>query len=161
MTTTSHGGRLGRTFIVIGFVALGSAAWWATRVEAFIDGSETATGAVIRLERSPRARRATYHPVVRFTTRDGRVVTFISHYGERHPSHRPGDAVPVRYTPGAPTNDARVDAWGPLWSGPAFTGAVGAVLFLIGAVLFASTARESSEPRAPRRPPVPRNRLVR
>jgi hypothetical protein len=62
------------------------------KVQGTVVGAEEKTG-----RGSDNLRYRTYHPVVRFTTTDGRTVTFTSGLGFSVRQPRIGSAVPVRY----------------------------------------------------------------
>jgi hypothetical protein len=65
--------------------------------------------------------KATFAPVVRFTTADGRTIEFTSGVSSRPPAHAVGDRVMVHYDPGS--GAAEIRSFGTLWLFPiAFLG---------------------------------------
>jgi hypothetical protein len=86
-----------------------------------------------------------YHPVVRFTTADGRIIEFTSAVGyQRGPDI--GGAVPVRYRPDDP-EQAEIDR-ASMWMLPAAFGLVGGLgLLVAGVVVYAN--KPQAVPAAP------------
>lgn len=72
-----------------------------TALRAHHSGSSSDTG-----------RSVTYHPVLRFTTLDGRIVETESGYGSNPPPGREGAYVPVLYDPANPADARLTGMWG-------------------------------------------------
>ncbi len=108
--------------MAFGLVLLVVAVNMAGRSWRFASHSLIAPGVVTRLEAGPS------HPEVRFTTRAGEIVTYSQ--GGLVFGYRAGQAVRVRYDPGAPRTRANVDTWLATWG-------VAAGLALLGLVMLA------------------------
>jgi hypothetical protein len=125
-----------RLFLAIGFVLLVLGAVTLVRTLQFVSGAEHATGTVVELSRSSDSEgTVTFHPVVRFTTAEGRTVEFVSSTGSSPPDHSAGDRVEVLYDPDDP-QDARLTGFFDLWLLPLVFGVMGlgfsaAALFVI------------------------------
>jgi Protein of unknown function (DUF3592) len=107
--------------IGIGLLAAGAATFVHTL--RFVQGAERATGTVIELsEETDSEGDVTFHPVVRFTTAEGRTVEFVSSSGRSPAPWSVGDRVEVLYDPDDP-KDAELSGFFDLWLFPiAFTG---------------------------------------
>jgi Protein of unknown function (DUF3592) len=79
----------------------------------FMAGAEHATGTVIDLSEDFSSDDETVHPVVRFTTAEGRTVDFRSSTGSSSPPDV-GDRVDVLYDPDDP-QDAKLSGFFDLW----------------------------------------------
>jgi hypothetical protein len=110
--------------IAIGLLVAGAATFIHTL--RFVQGAERATGTVIDLsEETDSEGDVTYHPVVRFTTAEGRTVEFVSSSGaSSRVSRSVGDRVEVLYDPDDP-KDAQLSGFFDLWLFPIVFAAVG------------------------------------
>lgn len=79
--------------------------------------------------------RESYAPRVRFTTEDGRSVTFTSTYSSSKPEFEVNDPIPVRYLRSDPSG-ARVASSTNLWFAPLVTGFLTVVFGGVGALWF-------------------------
>ena len=114
-------------FVVIGGVLLVVASLMAWQSRAFLASASRATGVVTATPAGGS------HPLVQFTTADGRVVSFAQ--GGFIFGYHPGDAVAVVYDAANPSR-AMLDTVGAIWFLPIFLGALGG-LFLLVALLSA------------------------
>ncbi|MCA1687602.1 MAG: DUF3592 domain-containing protein [Actinobacteria bacterium] len=73
------------------------------------------------------------YPVVRFQTRDGRMVEFESETGTSSFSQGPGEQVEVLYDPLKP-EVARIKTFMMLWFGPLIFSVIGFFMFSFGAL---------------------------
>lgn len=94
----------------------------------FVRDSVTASGKVIRLERSYSRRfsKEVYRPVVRFTDGDGKTQIFIAESRSGIVALKPGDLVPVRYLKGSPRT-ARIDTIAQMWMPHLIVAFIGAI----------------------------------
>lgn len=98
----------------------------------FVSGAERATGTVIDLSsRTDSDGDVTYHPVVRFTTAEGRTVQFVSSSGSSPASESEGDRVEVLYDPDDP-EDAKLSGFFDLWLWPLALGGLGGMAVFFG-----------------------------
>jgi hypothetical protein len=108
----------------------------ALRTRALLKRGEPAQGIVVGAKQQTHqgedGTTDTYHPVVRFTTKDGRQVVFTSAVGS-HAEPDLGTPVPVRYRPGDP-QQAELDR-AVAWVLPAVFGLVGGLGLLVAAVV--------------------------
>jgi hypothetical protein len=114
----------------------------ALRTRGRLRSGAQAQGTVVGTERQKDtgARTSYYHPVVRFTTPDGRTVVFTSAVGYKIKPNE-GDPVPVRYRPDNP-EQAEMDR-AIAWVMPVVFGLVGGLgLLVAGVVVY------SNEPQA-------------
>jgi Protein of unknown function (DUF3592) len=126
---------------VVGAVLLGLGVRAFVRTRRFVGQASSATGTVTdvktRTSRSqtddgPRVRTYRY-PVVRFQTRDGRMIEFESETGTSGFSQGPGQQVEVLYDPLRP-EEARIKTFMMLWFGPLIFVVVGFSLFVFGSL---------------------------
>jgi hypothetical protein len=104
-----------RLFVAIGVVVLIVGAVVFVRTVQFVAGAERVTGTVIDLSRETDSEGGSvYRPVVRFTTREGEAVQFVSSVGSSPPSAEPGDRVDVLYDREDPY-DAKLGGFFDLW----------------------------------------------
>lgn len=95
-------------------------------------GSALATeGTVIELVRSRSSDSVTYKPVVRFMTRDGSLIEFMSSSGSNPPSYYEGERVEVLYQEFSP-QQAKINGFFSLWGLSLILGILGAVFALVG-----------------------------
>ena len=137
-------------FAVAGVTILGIALPVQLRTRALLKHGVQAQGTVVdAVEESGRGhnniRSTTYHPVVRFTTADGRTVTFTSGLGFGR-QQRIGGPVPVRYRGDAP-DQAEIDR-AYIWMLPAAPPLLIGVGLLVAAALAAFTGEPQGAPAA-------------
>jgi hypothetical protein len=141
-------------FAAAGVTILGIALPLQLRTRALLKHGVQAQGTVVdAVEESGRGhnniRFTTYHPVVRFTTADGRTVTFTSGLGFGR-QRRIGGPVPVRYRGDGP-EQAEIDR-AYIWMLPAAPPLLIGVGLLVAAAVVAFTGEPRSHPppRSPR-----------
>jgi hypothetical protein len=122
-------------------VALGSAVHRAV----FIHTALRAEGSVIEMRptHSTRTGAGAFIPVFRYTANDGRVYIIVSDVTVRRLSFSPGEQVSVLYQQGHPEN-ARIDAFTPLWLYSVIFGIVGAAFSSIPALILVNRMRQRS-----------------
>lgn len=105
------------------------------RTQGFLSDSVSTSGEVIGLvprqscdedDDGHRTCRTVYAPRVRFTTGDGRQVTFVSGTASNPPEHEEGDRIDVRYRANDPS-DAVIDSVTDVWLGAIVTGGIAAM----------------------------------
>src|SRR5215471_9176096 len=135
---------------VYGVACLGAGLIPALRTRGLLKSGAQAQGTVVGAERDTRYdnsghRVITYHPVVRFTTADGRPVEFTSAVGySRSPDI--GGTVPVRYRPDDP-EQGEIDR-ATMWMIPAAFGLAGGLGLLVAAVIVYSSQVSTAAPAA-------------
>lgn len=99
----------------------------------FIDRAEHAQGTVVKMLKtfSPGSEPTDYTAVVRFTTRNGRVVTFEDPFRSSPAQFKVGERVEVLYPADNPAA-ARTRTSGSLWSAVTLLGIGGAVFVVMG-----------------------------
>ena len=121
-----------RVCLALGVVLLVGGAIAFVHTERFVSGSERATGTVIDLSsRTDSDGDVMYHPVVRFTTAEGRTVQFVSGTGSSPASQSEGDSVEVLYDPDDP-QDAKLSGFFDLWLWPFALSALGVAFLVFG-----------------------------
>ena len=130
---------------LIGLVILGFAARLSLQELQFVLGSRTASGTVVDLKPSG----SVYDPVIRFTTADGRQVTFTDPQGSNPPSNKVGETVQVIYPAGAP-QEARLNSFLDFWLSPLALTVFGAFFLIsgIGGIYGGIQRRRASNPTA-------------
>lgn len=89
----------------------------------------------IRDKRRPQHRgeaNATYRPVIRFATLDGRERHYESIVSRYPPRYSEGERIPILYDPAQPEM-TRINDFPDLWLRPTFLAGVGSLLALLGA----------------------------
>jgi len=86
--------------IIIGFLLAAFILWYRTR--RFIDRAHKATGVVIKVRKVPFENRDTFSPVVRFTTSDGRALSFTDPVSCYPSEFEVGERAEVLYDPHNP-----------------------------------------------------------
>jgi uncharacterized protein DUF3592 len=111
----------------------------------FIHTALRAEGTVIEMRptHSSRTGAGTYIPVFRYTADDGQAYIVVSDVSVRRLSLSEGEQVRVLYQQGHPEN-ARIDAFTPLWLYPLIFGIVGAAFSSIPALILVSRIRQRS-----------------
>src|SRR5215217_6193913 len=102
------------------------------RTRALLKHGVKVQGTVVDVEEETSRRSTTYHPVVRFTTADGRTVSFTSGMGFSVRQPRIGSAVPVRYRQDDPEQAEIERAY--IWMAPAAPSLLVGVGLLVAAV---------------------------
>ena len=125
--------------IVLGLFGLAVVLVWgipALRVRSILQSGTRTQGTVVDMEETEGDSDSgpTYHPVVKFTTADGRTVEFTGSVGF---SVEPelGTVVPVRYRPDDP-NQAEVDRRYLMWLMPAIPGLLGLGLLVAAVIVY-------------------------
>jgi Protein of unknown function (DUF3592) len=120
-------------------IAIGSAVHRAV----FIHSARQAEGTVIEMRptRSTRTGAGTYIPVFQFTADDGRGYIIVSDVSVRSNAFSTGEQVRVLYERGHPEN-ARMDAFTPLWLFSMVFGVVGAAFSIIPAFIVSNRVRQ-------------------
>jgi uncharacterized protein DUF3592 len=105
--------------------------WNKTRL--FVAHATTAQGVVTDLVtvRDKDGGSDTYKPEVKFSTEEGKEITFTSSFSSRPPAYDVGESVPVLYLPRQP-HEARIKGFGSLWSGCLILAGLGATFSLAG-----------------------------
>ena len=88
---------VGAIFLIIGLGALVGGVLWGLRTQRFVSSAERAKGTVTDLDMRSDSDGTAYYPVVSYTTKEGREVTFTSATGGNPPPKRRGDEVEVLY----------------------------------------------------------------
>lgn len=127
-------------FLLVGIGLLVAAGIFAERTNRFVGQALTTSGEVVDLVRSRSSssssgtRNYTFKPRVRFSAPDGRSIEFLSSVGSNPPGFAIGEQVKVLYDLADPT-DARIDDFVSLWLIPLIFGGIGAVFFIVGAIM--------------------------
>jgi hypothetical protein len=123
--------------ITSGFLLAGFILWYRTK--RLIAGTQKARGIVIKMKRITFENRDTFSPVIRFTTGDGRALSFTHPVFSYPPEFKVGDQADVLYDPQDPHNARAVKRVSDLFQTARLFGAAGTALLaagiLIGAVL--------------------------
>jgi Protein of unknown function (DUF3592) len=137
---------LPRVFLGLGVVILVIGVVLVADTARFVAGAERVTGEVIDLSRDEDDEGGvTFHPVVRFTTADGRTVEFVSPSGSSPPSHSEGDRVEVLYDPDDP-QDAQLSGFIDLWLDSVVAFGIGVGFIVVsGFVLFLTRGRSKAD----------------
>lgn len=136
---------VGSVFGVVGLGLLAGAGLAVQSTQSFLADAVSAPGTVQGLVArtstdSDGHRSTTYAPEVRFTTAEGRDITFVSATSSSPPDHQVGDAVEVLYRPQDPAG-ARIHDWFSLWGLPTILGGMGTVFTVVGGGLAVATLR--------------------
>ena len=122
----------GLILVAAGVTLLGVVLPLQLRTRALLKHGVKVQGTVVDVEEETSRRSITYHPVVRFTTADGRTVTFTSGMGFSGRQPRIGSAVPVRYRQDDPEQAEIERAY--IWMLPAAPSLLVGVGLLVAAV---------------------------
>src|SRR5262245_35485103 len=114
---------------------LTAAGWWYLETRSFIRTAVRAEGTVVRLERYRSRNSSTYHPVIRFTDRNGENIEFVSSVGGTVVSYSRNERVEVLYLPHMPEG-ATLNTFSALWAGPSIIGGLGIIFFAVGTGIF-------------------------
>jgi hypothetical protein len=89
-------------FVISLFLTVGLVLWY--RAKRFIAGTHQAEGVVLKVKAIPFDDRETFTPVVRFTTSDGRSLSFTDPVSRFPAEFKVGDKTQVLYDPKNPHN---------------------------------------------------------
>lgn len=141
-------------FTIIGSIA-GAVCAYATQSQLeFLRTAVHAEGRVIANQRDGSGSKASYHPVVQFSTEDGEPVEFRGDIGSSPPAFDVGEVVGVRYQPDHPA-DARINTPMQMWFASGLSGFFALIFGGIGVGLLvplllqrrrAAWAREHGQP---------------
>ena len=132
----------GAIFFIVGLGMLAGGVLWGLRTQRFVSSAERADGIVTDLDLRSDSDGSAYYPVVSFTTKEGKEVTFTSSTGGNPPPKRRGDKVGVLYDATSP-EEAEIDSFFSLWFGPLLIGGVFGTLFpLVGVLAMLGGVRE-------------------
>jgi hypothetical protein len=87
-------------FAIVGLLLAGFILWYRTR--RFIAKTHRATGVVLKVKIIPFENKDTFAPVVRFTTRDGRALSFTDPVSKYPAEFEVGERTQVLYDPKDP-----------------------------------------------------------
>jgi hypothetical protein len=130
------------TFLVIGLAFITLAVLIVINTRKFIAGAEYAQGTVVQMIGD----RDGYSPVVKFSTAEGREISFEQAGRSNPPGYSVGEGVQVLYQPKEPDN-ARIDSFQELWLLPMIFGGMGLVFASIGGgiMLYGMTGQRRKE----------------
>jgi hypothetical protein len=118
---------------VTGFLVAGLASWFRTR--RYIDRSHKAIGVVIKVKKIPFQNKDTFSPVIRFTTSDGRALSFTDPLSKYPPEFELGENAQVLYDPQNPHKARAVKRTSDLFILAKLFGVAGAAVLAVGLVL--------------------------
>jgi hypothetical protein len=131
-------------FFVGGAIALGAGSLLAVRAVKFERRASRAVGIVmdnvVTIDNAEN--QVSYHPKIKFRTKEGLDVTIISPNGNSDAEFRVGEEVPVLYDPQKPT-DATIDSFWHRWMLAIIFLGLGAVAVIVAFVV--RTSRRSSK----------------
>jgi hypothetical protein len=116
--------------IIAGFLLAGFVLW--VRTKRFIDKAHKAEGVVIKVKKVPFENRDTFSPVVRFTTNDGRALSFTDPVSRFPAEFEVGERAQVLYDPQDPHQARAVKRLSDLFLSAKLFGAAGAALLVLG-----------------------------
>lgn len=119
--------------VILGFLLAGFLLWYRTK--RFIDRSHKATGVVIKVKKIPFENRDTFTPVVRFTTRDGRALSFTDPIAKYPAEFEVGEKTQVLYDPQNPHNARAVKRLSDLFLSAKLLGGASAALLAVGLLM--------------------------
>ena len=126
--------------ILFGLVFFGIGAGLTYRQFMIRQDALEVTGEVYKLNQSCDDDGCTYSPIVRFTTQDGKPVTYNSSFSSNPPAYDVGEQVIMYYQPDDPQR-ATIKGEGRVFSF-IFAG-VGGVVMIVGLAFFASNIKNS------------------
>jgi hypothetical protein len=126
-------GSTGLVIIIAGFLLTSLILWY--RAKRFVDRSHKAKGVVIKVRKIPFENRETYSPVVRFTTSDGRALSFTDPVSRYPPEFEVGEKAEVLYDPQDPHKARAVKNLSDLFFVAKMFGTAGAAVLAVGFVL--------------------------
>jgi hypothetical protein len=96
--------------VLVGIILLAIGFYEGHNVLHLTQSGQRAQGTVVRMELETGSdNESTYHAVVRFSPDEDIQIEFQDRAGTNPPSHRPGDAVTVLYSPDSPQSSAMID----------------------------------------------------
>ena len=104
--------------------------WTSTR--NFLAKAQLTRGAVVELREKTDNDGTTYTPVVRFSTADGKEITYVESFSTSPPSYDVGESVEVLYL-AEDANQARIKGWTSLYLGVAICAGIGLLFTGVGA----------------------------
>jgi len=113
-----------------GFLLVGFILW--VRTKRFIDKSQKAEGVVIKVKKVPFENWDTFSPVVRFTTSDGRALSFTDPVSKHPAEFEVGDRAQVLHDLRNPHKARAVKRLSDLFLSAKLFGATGAALLVLG-----------------------------
>jgi hypothetical protein len=119
--------------VILGFLLAGFLLWYRTK--RFIDSSHKATGVVIKVKKIPFENRDTFTPVVRFTTSDGRALSFTDPIAKYPAEFEVGEKTQVLYDPQNPHNARAVKRLSDLFLSAKLLGGASAALLAVGLLM--------------------------
>lgn len=126
---------VGVIFLAVGAPMLLVAVFLVVRTRRFLESAVDTTGTIVNLlESTDSDGGTTYQAVVRFETADGREIEWAETMASNPPAGQPGDEVPMKYDPANPEN-ARIAKTFRIWFLPGLLGGLGAIFFVVGAIL--------------------------
>lgn len=133
-------------FVAIGFCLLVGAFFSYQNSKFFLQGSISANGTVIAIDRSSspgkKGKSPSYHPVISFTTESGEPIEFRSSTGRGKNTYTKGQIIEVLYQQAAP-RQARMNSFFSLWGATLILAGLGAVFFALGySIIFFSKRKE-------------------
>ncbi len=122
-------------FTFLGLAMLAGTLYINEDTRSFLAKATKTEGTVVQLVLSYSNHSRTYHPVVRFTERNGQTIEFVSSIGSNPPGYSEGEKVEVLYLPAEPYK-ARLNSFFSLWGASIIVGALGGIFLLIGCGFF-------------------------
>ncbi len=122
-------------FTFLGLAMLAGTYYINEDTRSYIAEATKTEGTVVHLILSYSNKSQTYHPVVRFTERNGKSIEFVSSTGSNPPGYSEGEKIEVLYLPAEPYK-ARLNSFFSLWGGSVIVGALGGIFLLIGGGFF-------------------------
>jgi hypothetical protein len=119
--------------VVTGFLLAGLVSWFRTR--RYIDRSHKAIGVVIKVKKIPFQDKDTFSPVIRFTTSDGRALSFTDPVSKYPAEFELGEKTQVLYDPHNPHKARAVKRTSDLFILAKLFGVAGAAILAVGLVL--------------------------
>jgi hypothetical protein len=120
-------------FVTVGFLVTGIVLWYRTR--SFIDRSQKAIGVVIKVRKISFENRDTFAPVVRFSTSDGRNLSFTDRIARYPAEFEVGERTQVLYDLRNPHNARVVKRIPDLFLLSKLFGVAGGALLALGFVI--------------------------
>jgi len=116
--------------IMVGLLLAGLILWYRTK--RYIDRAHKAIGVVIKLRKVPFENRETFSPVVRFTTNDGRALSFTDPIARYPAEFEVGERTHVLYDPNNPHKARAVKRLSDLFLSAKLFGSASAALLALG-----------------------------
>ncbi len=127
----------GMTFRIAGLIFFAASIIWGVRTLYTVTTAQRAEGVVFAVKENAgtynkgRKTSSTYHPVVRYSTSDGKEIEFTSRLGSGFTLRTNGELVTVLYDPARP-EAAEIDSFLTLWLAPLIFGMFGILLSIVG-----------------------------